>query len=254
MRIASLSPAATEVLWLLGKSSKLVCCDQFSDYPHEAQAMPKLPGHQAVDLDRLRTYTPDLVLTGTVIQERLAAQLQSAGYQVFHRDPRTLPAVLEDIQALGTLLDCEASAKRVVIGMQTTFQAVSTRAKLLPKKPRVYIEEWPHPPMASGNWVPELVRIAGGVPFPLPPGALSREVQLQEVEKFDPDLIVLSWCGAGLHADKNVLLQREGWSVLRACTPATVRVIDDSLLNRPGPRLAQGAERLFGWFFEVAHG
>lgn len=254
MRIASLSPAATEVLWLLGKGSDLVCCDQFSDYPLETQAVPKLSGHQAVDLDRLRTYAPDLVLTGTVIQECLAGQLRAAGCHVFHQDPRTLPAVLEGIEALGTLLDCEAGAKRVVTGMQATFQAVRTRAKLLPKKPRVYIEEWPNPPMASGNWVPELVRVAGGVPFPLPAGALSREVQLQEVEKFDPDLIVLSWCGAGLHADKNVILQRAGWNSLRACTPATVRVIDDSLLNRPGPRLAQGAERLFGWFFEVAHG
>ena len=107
--------------------------------------------------------------------------------------------------------------------------------------------------MVSGNWVPEVLRIAGGVPLPLPPKNPSREVSLEEIRAFDPELIVLSICGAGSLARKELLTQREGWKELRAVREGRVRVIDDSLLNRPGPRLVEGARRLYGWIFEVLH-
>jgi iron complex transport system substrate-binding protein len=129
---------------------------------------------------------------------------------------------------------------------------VKAKAKHLQGRPRVYVEEWHQPPMASGNWVPEIVRAAGGEPFPILPGALSREVTLDEVARFGPALIVISWCGAGSLADKNLLLQRGGWDALSAVQQGSVRVIDDSLLNRPGPRLVEGAQRLYGWLAERA--
>jgi iron complex transport system substrate-binding protein len=117
----------------------------------------------------------------------------------------------------------------------------------------VYVEEWHDPPYASGNWVPELVTMAGGRTFPLAAGQLSKAVTLQEVAAFDPDLIVISWCGAGKLADKALLTNRPGWGELRAVRAGHVRVIDDSLLNRPGPRLVEGAQQLYGWLFELTH-
>lgn len=111
----------------------------------------------------------------------------------------------------------------------------------------------PRVPFASGNWVPELAKIAGGTQFPVPAGELSRAVTLEEVAQYDPDLIVISWCGAGSLGDRDLLLQRPGWDRLRAVQSGHVRVIDDSLLNRPGPRLVAGAQRLYGWMFEVLH-
>lgn len=107
--------------------------------------------------------------------------------------------------------------------------------------------------MVSGNWVPEIIRIAGGQSFPIKDGELSHEVTLDQVAAFNPDLIVISWCGAGNLADKEILLKREGWGNLRAVQSGHVRVIDDSLLNRPGPRLVEGAQRIYGWLFEQLH-
>ncbi len=107
--------------------------------------------------------------------------------------------------------------------------------------------------MISGNWVPEVARIAGIETLPLPPGSLSREVTLNEIQKFDPDIIVISWCGAGNLGDPSILKNREGWQSLRAVEQNAIRVIDDSLLNRPGPRLCEGAQRLYSWAFEYLH-
>ena len=253
LRIASLSPAATEILFLLGKGKDIVCTDQFSNFPDEAKDLPHLRDHQKVSVSEITAHRPDLILTATVVQEQLASLLRTHTLPVVHQDPRTLAAIEESIIQLGILVSAEMEARELVKRMKKEFDAVRQKAKLLPRKPRVYIEEWHVPPMASGNWVPDVVTIAGGQPFPIKPGELSRPVTLEEVQAFDPDLIVISWCGAGRLADKSLLLKREGWSDLRAVANGHVRVIDDSLLNRPGPRLVEGAQQLFGWLFELLH-
>lgn len=254
MRVASLSPAATEILFRLGKGKEIVCTDQFSNFPEETRGIPHLKDHQKVRIVDVQEYKPDLVLTATVIQKQLSDMLRSAELPVVHQDPRTMSAIYEDIKALGILVQAEKEAQALVDWMKKEFTAVQLKVKLLPSKAKVYVEEWHVPPMASGNWVPEIVTLSGGIPFPIKPGELSREVTLAEVQAFDPDLIVISWCGAGHLADKNLFMNREGWDVLRAVQNGKVKVIDDSLLNRPGPRLTEGAKMLYGWIFEMLHG
>jgi iron complex transport system substrate-binding protein len=107
--------------------------------------------------------------------------------------------------------------------------------------------------MVSGNWVPEIVKAGGGEPFPFAARAPSREVSLEEVATFDPELIILSICGAGKYAEKSLLMGRAGWSELQAVKANHLFVIDDSLLNRPGPRLIEGAQRIYSWIFQVLH-
>jgi len=253
MRIASLSPAATEILFRMDLGGDIVCVDQFSNFPDEAKAIPRVKDHQKISPDELRTHNPEVVLTETVVQEKLSHLLKSEGFGVIHKDPRTIQQIIETIRQYGSLFACEDRAEGLVLSIQQGINAVKKRAALLPSKPKVYVEEWHQPPMASGNWVPELVRLSGGTPFPIRDGELSREVSLEEVSAFDPDLLVISWCGAGSLADKTLLEKRPGWDALRVVRENRIRVIDDSLLNRPGPRLVDGAQRLYSWMFELLH-
>jgi len=253
VRIASLSPAATEILFLLGRGKDIVCTDQFSNFPEETKGIPHLRDHQKVDIAEIKTHNPDLILTATVVQEKLAGMLKAAELPVVHQDPRMLDAVYDSIKALGIIVEKEKEASEIVMKMKKEFDAVRHKAKIMGRKPKVYVEEWHLPPMASGNWVPEVVSAAGGIAFPIKPGELSREVTLAEVQAFDPDLIVISWCGAGRLSDKNLVMKREGWDSLRAVQNNYVRVIDDSLLNRPGPRCVEGGSQLYGWLFEMLH-
>ena len=262
MRIASLSPAATEILFALGVEEEIVCVDRFSNFPEEVKALSHLKDHQKVRTEDVQSFSPELVLTGTVVQERLAAELKKAGLAVVHQDPRTLHQIYESIRALGALLGCDKEAESVILTMQQGFNDVKKKAALLPRKTRIYIEEWPalpnksgghDPPFASGNWVPEIARLAGAEHFPIKAGELSRAVTLEEVQAFDPELIIISWCGAGSLAPKELLLKRAGWDQLKAIEQGHVRVIDDSFLNRPGPRLVEGARRIYSWIFEMLH-
>jgi iron complex transport system substrate-binding protein len=269
MRIASLSPAATEILFALGVGKQIVCTDQFSNFPEEAKAIPHVRDMVKIDPEDVRKFQPDAVFLGTSIQTKLSEVLRTAGFSVIHDDPRTIDDIFAWIRSIGTIVDRGKEANALVLQMQKGFQEVKKKAKMMcgdVPPARLYIEEWPavahttgaiagrHDfPYASGNWVPEIARIAGGEQFPVPPGALSPEVTLDQVEQWNPDLIVISWCGAGILAPKELLLNRPGWDRLTAIQKGHVRVIDDSLLNRPGPRLVEGARRLYGWMFEILH-
>jgi iron complex transport system substrate-binding protein len=256
MRIASLSPAATEILFAIGVGKDIVCTDQFSNFPEEAKAIPHVRDMVKIDPEDISKFQPDVVFLGTSIQTKLAEVLRSAGFSVVHDDPRSIADIYAWIRSIGTIVNREREAEALIASMQKGFADLQKKAKMMNSacaKCRLYIEEWHQPPFASGNWVPEVARIAGGEQFPIPPGALSPEVSLEQVEQWNPDLIVISWCGAGALASKELLLQRPGWDRLKAVNQGKVRVIDDSLLNRPGPRLVDGAQRLYGWMFEMLH-
>ncbi len=267
MRIASLSPAATEILFAIGAGKDIVCVDRYSDFPSEAAAIPHLSDHQKIDIDELASYQPEIVFTGTLVQQKLAAELRAADkFAVIHHDPRSLGDIASDIRSIGMLLEREREANELVAKMQQGFSDLRRKAKLLPKKPKLYIEEWHHPPMVSGNWVPEAIETAGGVSVKIEKvdsgewavgsgsrNGPSRGVTLEEIQAFNPDIIVLSICGAGKLAEKRLLTERAGWAELEAAKNDRVFVIDDSLLNRPGPRLVEGAQRLYGWMFQILH-
>ena len=253
MRIASLSPAITEILFALELGDQIVCTDQFSNFPEEVKEIPHLMDHQKIDVASLMEFELELIFTSTVIQEKLSEELKKHDVSVVHQDPRTISTIYDSIRSIGMMFQVDKEAEELILSLQQKLKEVKRKAGLLPKRMKLYIEEWHDPPMASGNWVPEIVHIAGGEPFPIPAGELSREVSLDEVLSFDPDMIIISWCGAGDMADKNLLLNREGWDQLRAVQEGSVRVIDDSLLNRPGPRVVEGAQRIYGWLFEALH-
>lgn len=263
MRIASLSPAMTEILFALEQQKKIVCTDQFSDYPDAVRDIPHLKDHQDIDPAALRDYAPDVVFTATLVQAKLAESLKSQDFAVVHHDPRSIADIYDCIRQTGILLDCSARAEALVATMQQGFNDTKRKAGMFSRRPRVYVEEWHNPPLVSGNWVPEVVKLAGGIPLEVKREEFkmkndgrnlpSCEVSLDEIRTFDPDIIVLSICGAGSAASKELLTQRAGWSELRAVRENHLFVIDDSLLNRPGPRLTEGAKRIFGWCFQALH-
>jgi iron complex transport system substrate-binding protein len=263
MNIASLSPAVTEILFSLEQQKSIVCTDQFSDFPEGAKAIPHLRDHQKIDTETLRQFQPEVVFTSTLVQEKLAKKLKGEGFGVIYQDPRSIHEIYASIREIATILGCEPRAHALIETLQQGFNATKKKSGLFFRKPKVYVEEWHHPPMVSGNWVPEVVKMAGGIPYGVVSGqwsmdgdgrnSPSREVSLEEIRSFDPDMIVLSICGAGSVASKELLTTRSGWNELRAVKENHLFVIDDSLLNRPGPRLVEGCARLFGWMFQVLH-
>lgn len=242
MRIASLEAGITEVLFALGVGSSVVCVDRGSDFPAEVEGIAHVEKH---DVDGILAHRPELVIDHASADDEVVKQLKLRGANVVTVDVQSLAEVAEMIRTLGILVEREKQAASVVASLQKGFNEVKKKAAHLPKRLKIYIEKSPSPPTAADRWIPEIVRLAGGVNVESP--------SLGDLLKFDPDLIVLAWRGRGGSIDRTELAHRPGWGNLRAVREGHVRVIDDAFILRPGPRLPEGARRLYGWLFEITH-
>jgi len=238
-RIVSLAPAATATIRELGVADRLVGIT--THCRAELDAAPTvLGGWLNPDLDELAALDPDLVCTSDALQTEVRDALRDRGVRVYHMDARTLPEVIEGFAALGDAVGRGAAGERLAARSRERLDQI--RARATGARPTVYCEEWGDPPMAAGNWVPEIVAAAGGHhPF-VDPGDRSRAVAREAVEAADPDHVVLHHCGHGARTDPATFTDR-GWAV-----DAEVHVVDDALLNQPSPNLIDGAERLAGLF------
>jgi iron complex transport system substrate-binding protein len=243
-RIVSLAPSNTEILYALGAGDLLVGVTNLCDYPPQVKRLPQVggwvTGHRLQVLDQLE---PDLLLASMYVPEPVKRWAEARGVVLHITSPRSLEGVYRSIREIGETLGLEERAEELIATMEKELEEVQARGAALAFRPRVYSEEFPQPPTVAANWVPELIAYAGGVPM-VKPGALSHPVGLKEVAEFDPDLIVLHWCGYSDHSDPRILTRRRGWSRLKAVKQGAIYVVEDSLLNRPGPRLPKGAQAL----------
>lgn len=234
-RLASLAPSATTTLEALGAGDRLVGVTAHDG----VEGVPALGGWLNPDLDRLDELAPDLVLTADPLQHELSEAVADRGHATFHHEPATLPQVLEGFEAVGAAVGLAERGRKLADDARDRIDRVRAATPDDPaERPVVYCEEWPDPPMAAGNWVPEAVEAAGGrCPF-VEPGARSAEVDPGVVLDAEPAHVVVHHCGFGERAEADVA---DRWGL-----EAAVHLVDDSLLNQPSPRLVDGIERLAG--------
>ena len=279
LRIASLVPSATEIVAALGQAESIVARSHECDWPAEVSQVPactraridasKPSGaiHEEVgkllaaalslydlDTDILRAARPSHIVTqdqcevcavGLSEVEAAAAEFLEAPVQIVSLAPMRLGDVWDDIARVGAALGADAQPIRD--GLLARVTAIAERAKALPPK-RVLTVEWSDPPMTAGNWVPELVALAGGIDTLGADGSHSPRITVEAVAAADPDVIVLMPCGYDLPrtvADGRALLADPAWAGLRAAQAGAVYATDgNAFFNRPGPRLVESLEIL----------
>lgn len=243
MRIASLAPSVTEILYELGAQDQIVCSTIFCDYPEQARNLPKIGSWVNVDLEKLLELKPDIVFTSSAVQGLLTSRLKALGQPVVNINPMTVSEVIESYNQIGELVGLRQAAREVTNRLYK--KVMSCYLDPHPARPmRVYCEEWSYPPMVAGNWVPELVGLAGGNAVLGRPGTLSRDFETAELIALDPEVIVLHICGMGEKVDRDSVKTRPGWEGITAVKNDKVFVVDDSLINRPTSRLFTGLEKL----------
>ena len=243
-RIVSLAPSNTENLYDLGAQDKLIACTRYYDFPEEAKKKPRIGGWLDINDELVKSYKPDLILTSTFVQNKITDRYKKSKMNIVSLMPTTLEGFYNSILKIGKLVGKEKESFALVASIKNKFDDIQNKTKKSKNKPRVYIEEWHKPPTVSGNWVPSLVKIAGGNYGLIKAGVHSKEVTTEQIQKYDPEIIVISICGMADKAPKEWVTKREGWQNLSAVKNNNVFVFDDSLLNRPGPRLTIGLKEL----------
>ncbi|HLW00478.1 MAG TPA: cobalamin-binding protein [Ktedonobacterales bacterium] len=217
-----------------------------------------------IDIEQLQRLRPDIIFTQTqcevcAVSERDVAQAVShlIGLQprIVSLAPYRLADVWEDVLRVGAALERTEQAQALVAGYEARLEHLRRRAAAQPAHPRIALLEWLDPPMAAGNWTPELVEAVGGINLFGEAGAHSPWLAWEELVAADPDVIILTPCGFTLARtleDIPLLEARPGWAKLRAVQSGRVFAVDgNQYFNRSGPRLVESAEilaaLLFGW-------
>ena len=242
-RIISLAPSNTEILYALKADKNLIACTRYCDFPGEAKKKPRIGGWLDINDELVKSYNPDLILTSTFVQNKITNRYKKSGMNIVSLMPTTLKGVFDSIAKVGKLIGKEKAALKTIVSMKNQFNKIQNQIKSK-NKPRVYVEEWHKPPTVSGNWVPDLVKMAGGGYSLIKSGVHSKEVTTKQIQKYDPEIIIISICGMADKAPKEWITKREGWQNLSAVRNNNVYVFDDSWLNRPGPRLTIGLQKL----------
>ena len=238
-RIVCLTEETTETLYLLGEEHRIVGISGFTVRPARARKeKPRVSAFTSAKIDRIQALRPDLVLGFSDLQADIAAQLARAGLEVHLFNQRSVADIFRMVRTLGGMIGCEARTAELVTRLEDGIQAARSRAQRLPRRPRVYFEEWDDPLISGIRWVSELIGIAGGEDcFPeLSAQPLGRQriiADAREVPRRAPDIILGSWCGKKFRPEQ--VAARPGWSAVPAVQSGFVREIKSSVILQPGP-------------------
>jgi iron complex transport system substrate-binding protein len=274
MRIVSLLPSATEIVYALGLDDHLVGVTHECDWPPQAQtvqvvsysALPpvaepaeidrlvsaSISGGEPIyrlDTDAIRDLRPDVVLSQdlcavcAVPSGHVNAALEVLGCQaeVVSLDPSSLDDVLDCVLQVGKVAGVEQRAEEVVGGLRRRLASVQAAVDGL-NRPRVFALEWGDPPFNGGHWIPEMIEIAGAEALLASPGTPSVRVTWEQIAAAQPQVVMFMPCGYGLEAAvdeaRRTLLQRPEL----AGATAILAVDANAYFSRPGPRLTDGVE------------
>jgi iron complex transport system substrate-binding protein len=283
MKIVSLLPSATEIVFALGLGDSLVGVTDECDYPPDAVTKPivsrsalpqgrplsareideavrgKLDGKEplyVLDTDLLRRERPDVVLTQDLCRvcavpsgqvEQALEKIGLPDAKVLSLDPNTLEEVIAQIDAVGKLLERPEEAAKLTGSLRMRVAKVKEVATRLPML-NVFCLEWSDPPFAAGHWVPEMVEAAAGVNLLSEKGGPSRVVTHRQIRDANPEAIVFMPCGYYLEEAEEEAAPILTHAELRetsAVRNGNVFAVDaTSYFSRPGPRVVDGLEIL----------
>ena len=272
MRVVSVLPSATEIVWALGHGSELVGRSAECDFPPEARSLPVVMKPRTLDAERpsgeidrrvveargrgeslysldvplLRSLRPELLLTQdlcgvcSVTEREVADACAAAGVRprVVSLSPHRLDEVWASVAEVGRAVGDPAAGDRL---------AGSLRHRASPRGAgpghRVAIVEWLDPPILAGLWTPEIVTAAGGLPLGPGPGEVGQRTSWAEIAGLRPDLLVLSPCSFSVERSVRELREpRLGRAIGTVRPPLGTFVADEAYFSRPGPRLADGID------------
>jgi len=281
-RIVSLLSSATEIVCALGAESWLVGRSHECDFPPSIRSLPQCSTPQIdisgssrdidsrvknslqqglslylVDQEQLRRLRPDIILTQTQcevcavsLKDVEAALCQTLDHQaqIVSLHPNCLNDFYHDVDLVATALNIPDRGRELILRCQTRFQQIHQQANRDATRPTVGCLEWLDPLMSAGNWVPELVEIAGGTNVLGTAGLHSPWMTWDQLIEADPEMIVAMPCGWDIEksaSELHPLTRHPAWNQLRAVQANHVYVVDgNQYFNRPGPRLVESAEIL----------
>jgi iron complex transport system substrate-binding protein len=248
-RIVCLTEEPTEVLYAIGEQDRIVGISGFTVRPTRARKeKPKVSAFTSAKIGEILKLEPDFVIGFSDIQADIARELIAAGVEVWISNHRSVAGIIDYIRRLGALVGAAEKAHALAHRAEAHIAEVEKIAVRLPRRPRVYFEEWDEPMISGILWVAELIRSAGGDDiFPeRAEKSLARDRIIAdpgEVIRRAPDIIFGSWCGKKFRPER--VAARAGWEAIPAVRTGQLHEIKSPIILQPGPAaLTDGLDAL----------
>jgi iron complex transport system substrate-binding protein len=247
-RIISLAPSNTEIAFALGLGERLVGVSDWSDYPAEALEIQKVGTGTEGNLELIVSLDPDLVLAigGEPVPE-INGQLRDLGFAVLVLAAEDLEGIYNDIELVGQAAGVGVAAEELVADMRERIEAVREKAAEAAAEPLVFYELDATDPtrpwtVGAASWHDDFIGLAGGVNLAGEQQSAWVQISAEEIVAQNPGIIILGDANWGVTPDS--VAERPGWEAIAAVQEGNIHGIDDNLISRPGPRVAQGIEEL----------
>ena len=247
-RIVCLTEETVETLYLLGEDARIVGVSGYAVRPPRVRKeKPRVSAFISADVPKILALAPDLVLTFSDLQADIVADLIRANVAVHAFNQRDIAGILDMIRTLGALVGAPDKADALAQSLAARIDTVRAQAAKLPRRPRVYFEEWDAPMISALGWVSELVQAAGGIDiFPdlaARKNARDRIVSPEAVIAARPDIVIGSWCGKKFNPVQ--FAARPGFDQIPAVANGFLREVKSTLILQPGPAaLTEGLDAL----------
>jgi iron complex transport system substrate-binding protein len=238
-RIVCLTEEPTEVLYALGEECRIVGISGFTVRPPRARKeKPKVSAFTSAKIGEILKLEPDLAIGFSDIQADIARELIKAGVEVWISNHRSVDGILAYIRRLGAMVGAHEKAEAYAQRAERHIADIRAVVAKLPRRPKVYFEEWDEPIITGIRWVAEIIGIAGGDDcFPeLAREPLAKQRILpngDEVVRRAPDIILGSWCGKRFRPEK--VAARPGWDTIPAVRDGELHEIKSPIILQPGP-------------------
>ena len=247
-RIVSLLPSNTEILFALGLDERVVGVTDWCNYPAEAEKVEKIGDAFNLNLEKIVSLNPDLVVTGIgAVMDEAAAFLEEKGIETVAVNPVSVAETLEEILYLGEITGKESKAEAITAEMQAVLDAIEEKTAALDEsdKPRVFVLIDPEYlyTVGAGEFLHELVELAGGINIAADLGEGYFVISEEAVVEQDPDLILSTFYVL------DAIQARDAWSELRAVKEENVFVVTGDWVSRQSPRLTLGIQELYDVFY-----
>jgi iron complex transport system substrate-binding protein len=260
-RIVCLTEETTEWLYLLGEEARIVGISGYTVRPRRArEEKPKVSAFLSAKIDKILALEPDCVFGFSDLQADIASELIRHGVQVTVFNQRSVEEIFSMLYQVAAMVGQAERGLKLLQDMRAGLLIIEAAARDLPRRPRIFFEEWDEPHISAIRWVSELTRIAGGDDiFPeLAHESLGKNrivAEGAEIVRRNPDIIIGSWCGKKFRAEK--VAARAGWEGVNAVRNNQLFEIKSADILQPGPAaLTDGVAQLHqivrNW--SVAHG
>jgi len=252
-RIISTSPSNTEILFALGLGDKVVGVTTYCNYPPEAPEKEKIGGFSTVDIEKIISLNPDMVLASSKTGDENIKKLEDKGITVLIVEPKNIDEILKAIELIGNVTGKENEAKSLTENMLKRINKVKENSKNLKEKPKVMYVVWHEPLMSAGKntFANDIIEIAGGENIYSDMEIQYPTISLESVIDRNPDIIIASvGHGDAGNLTYNYVMNEPRLKDVNAVKNKRVYEIDADIMNRPGPRISDALEQFAVWMRE----